>query len=185
MKLLLCCVRIIERSQRIMWTFMFHSGLRVFNDINKIVSIFSNAAFASKTYWNNNTFVKCTRWSFAEITVFWIFSIRILKHYLERNEASWYNVWKWRIGWIIVWDPKAFHLRTKAEQYFNISGFCQGAWYLVHLLLHETRRIALFPPDQFHFVRKGELYVYFIYKLLMEECPLHWLFLASAQKLFA
>lgn len=32
-----------------MWTFMFHSGLRVFNGINKIVSIFSNAAFASKT----------------------------------------------------------------------------------------------------------------------------------------
>lgn len=115
MKLLLCCVRIIERSQRIMWTFMFHSGLRVFNDINKIVSIFSNAAFASKTYWNNTTFVKCTRWSFAEITVFRIFSIRILKHYLERNEASWYNVWKWRIGWIIVWDPKAFHLSEQKQ----------------------------------------------------------------------
>lgn len=123
------------------------------------------------------------------------FDLLLRSQFFTFSRLKYWNIWsvmkllvqgmemKNRVGHI--WAFKAFYLRTKAEQYFNISGFCQGAWYLVHLLLHETRRIALFPSDQFHFVRKGELHVYFIYRLLMEECPLQWLFLTSALKLLA
>lgn len=146
---------IIERSRGIMWTFMFHSGLSAFSssDINKIVSILSNAASASKTYWNNNICIKCTHLPFTEITVFQIFSIQILKPYFWHNGAFPCDVWKWRTGQVKAAECKTFQLSEQQQNIaFTAEGFVKepDTWcFYLQLVLHETRRIAPISPVSF------------------------------------
>lgn len=115
-KSLLGCVGIIERSQGIIWAFMFHSGISVFSssDINQIVSVFCNAAFAPRP-WKNITFINCTFYLSPRSQVF-KFSV----FNTECIEASLPGVRKWKTGWLMVSEQNTPHLpQNKAEHCFK------------------------------------------------------------------
>lgn len=167
-----------------MWTFRFHSGLSAFSssDTNKIVSIFSNAAFASKTYWNNNMCIKCTHLPFTEITGFQIFSIQIQKPYFWHNGTFPCDVWKWSTGRIRDAECKALRLsqnnsRTLLLQQWVLSRNLILGGFICSYCCTKQGESLPFPP--FPFVRKGKLCLYFFSKLSVEECPLCWLLLTS------
>lgn len=138
-----------------MWTFRFHSGLSAFSssDINKIVSILSNAASASKIYWNNNICIKCTHLPFTEITVFQIFSIQILKLISDTME-----LFRVIYGNEEQDGSKLQNVKHSSSQNNSRTLLLQqrvfvkepDTWcFYLQLLLHETRRIAPISPVSF------------------------------------
>lgn len=166
-----------------MWTFRFHSGLSAFSssDINKIVSILSNAASASKIYWNNNICIKCTHLPFTEITVFQIFSIQILKLISDTMEL-----------FCVIYGneeqdgSKLQNVKHSSSQNNSRTLLLQQRALSRNLILGVficsyccMKQGESLPFPLFPFARKDKLCLYFFSKLSVEECPLRWLLLTS------